>query len=586
MAKPLETIKRNCKRKKTYKTENEDYDCEMNQYLMSKRDNSLLQVQLAAEHNHLSLVKYKKNHSSSTTITSINNDNMYGNYTVHNSSQFMEPLNSSYQLVILKQPEETHRARYLSEGSRGSIKDRSGFSHCTIQLVGYYRPTRVEIYAATGDGPIRPHNNYDLIQVLGKTANTLPSKIIRAHDGITCVEVILRPENNMTAVLDCIGILKICSYDMKKRIGEKNGGKSVIKQQYSGINGSNAVRLVFRAYIDKGIPNSMTVIQTESDPILCVQQLGIPEISKISLTHAPAHGGMDLFIIGRNFDRSVSVIFREYKENGSLAWSAEGIIQKQYLHQCHIICTVPAFHNIFEGGSVSVTVCCGNKMSHPFSFYYTPTENNNHNQCTGVPSSTTIKYHSSSSINDKNNNNLSTLPPSTILHHTTAYFSNNQSDNNTKIECINKKPYEIMNNNYYLRNKNEQRYEVSENESYEPTQYNNLTQSNVYNNSMWIIEDNNYASNNQNVKQLYTNSNIIDNTYINNNSSLYLDYQTPLPISQFKETGELLFNNTDFFLNSPSVIETSTPSIERGNNNTLLEFPDSTQETDFILDNI
>lgn len=135
MAKPLETIKRNCKRKKTYKTENEDYDCEMNQYLMSKRDNSLLQVQLAAEHNHLSLVKYKKNHSSSTTITSINNDNMYGNYTVHNSSQFMEPLNSSYQLVILKQPEETHRARYLSEGSRGSIKDRSGFSHCTIQVI-------------------------------------------------------------------------------------------------------------------------------------------------------------------------------------------------------------------------------------------------------------------------------------------------------------------------------------------------------------------------------------------------------------------------------------------------------------------
>lgn len=32
------------------------------------------------------------------------------------------------------QPEEQHRARYASEGSRGAIKDRAGGSFCTIQV--------------------------------------------------------------------------------------------------------------------------------------------------------------------------------------------------------------------------------------------------------------------------------------------------------------------------------------------------------------------------------------------------------------------------------------------------------------------
>lgn len=38
------------------------------------------------------------------------------------------------ELRILRQPEEQHRARYMSEGSRGSVKDRSGKSHCTVAV--------------------------------------------------------------------------------------------------------------------------------------------------------------------------------------------------------------------------------------------------------------------------------------------------------------------------------------------------------------------------------------------------------------------------------------------------------------------
>ena len=64
-----------------------------------------------------------------------------------------------------------------------------------------------------------------------------------------------------------------------------------------------------------------------------MQQLGIPEVLKMSLQTSPAKGGSDLFIIGRNFDRNTSVVFREYKDDGSLAWNAEASVDKQYLHQ-------------------------------------------------------------------------------------------------------------------------------------------------------------------------------------------------------------------------------------------------------------
>lgn len=31
-----------------------------------------------------------------------------------------------YELRIVEQPEDQHRARYLTEGSRGTVKDKSG----------------------------------------------------------------------------------------------------------------------------------------------------------------------------------------------------------------------------------------------------------------------------------------------------------------------------------------------------------------------------------------------------------------------------------------------------------------------------
>uniref|UniRef100_A0A914D214 RHD domain-containing protein n=1 Tax=Acrobeloides nanus TaxID=290746 RepID=A0A914D214_9BILA len=268
----------------------------------------------------------------------------------------------TYQLVVVRQPEEQHRARYLSEGSRGAIKDRSGASYVTIQLTGYYRPTRVEMFAALGSGELLPHPYYQLIPVSGKTSNTTRCRKVVAQDGLQCLEVILRPENQMIATLDCIGILKILTYDSRNKRQSKNAVNMA----------QSSVRIAFRAYIQNG--NSFNILRAETEPIRCVQSLGVPEVLKMSLSSAPASGNTELFIIGRNFDpRSTSVLFREYKEDGNLAWTAEAEIDKQLLHQCHIVCTVPTYGgNPQRGGNVSVTVRCGSKSSHPLNFLYTP----------------------------------------------------------------------------------------------------------------------------------------------------------------------------------------------------------------------
>uniref|UniRef100_A0AC34QCM4 RHD domain-containing protein n=1 Tax=Panagrolaimus sp. JU765 TaxID=591449 RepID=A0AC34QCM4_9BILA len=219
------------------------------------------------------------------------------------------------------------------------------------------------MFAATGSGTIQPHQLYKLIPVSGKSANVTPCRKMMAHDGIECLEIILRPETKMTAVLDCVGILKICSYDAKQR------------KRFHGTSGGphSEVRIAFRAYIPQdGQSNTFTLLETQTDTIRCVQQLGVPEVLKMSANTSAARGGGDLFIIGRNFDRNTTVVFREYKDDGALAWQSEAAIDKQYLHQCHIVCTIPTYHNLYRGGNVSVTVKCGQKSSHPLNFFYTP----------------------------------------------------------------------------------------------------------------------------------------------------------------------------------------------------------------------
>jgi len=266
------------------------------------------------------------------------------------------------ELRILRQPEEQHRARYMSEGSRGSVKDRSGKSHCTVALRGCYRPAVLEIFAAIGSGPVVPHPLYRLIPVTGKNGSSVTScKEGVTADGAPCLQVVLRPENKMTAVLDCIGILKICSYDLKRKLPKQNRSASV--------------RLVFRITVPTIQDRRQNVtLQTVSLPIVCAQQPGYPDVSRISCTSSSVRGNVDVFIVGKNFSNNAGVMVKEYGPDGKVIWSAPATVDQQHIHTCHMICTVPPYRDLYANKCVEVmlTVECGKKVSRPLSFKYMP----------------------------------------------------------------------------------------------------------------------------------------------------------------------------------------------------------------------
>nr|CAD2191172.1 unnamed protein product [Meloidogyne enterolobii] len=354
---------------------------------------------------------WQQQNSSQIKITKNDNLNLYNSNTGI-SSQIQN--NPSRELVVIRQPEEQHRARYASEGSRGAVKDRSGTSYCSIQLNGYYRPTRVEIFAAEREyssnvSSFVPHSQYKLVPVLGKSATMTPCRKIIKNNGSECLEIILRPENRMIGILDCIGIMKICAYNNNKTVNnnyerkrhsknrkrsrqlnnnEDNEEYNQQKEKYfeKEYQNNNILYIVAKAFLpleesnkeDKqnfGKVENYEIIEAVTEPIKCVHQVGNPDILKISLESCPSNGGQELFIIGRNFDpKDTNVLFREYKNDGSLGWTAKALIDKRFLHQCYIVCTIPPYRSNCRGATVSLTVVCGSKQSHPINFLYTTCE--------------------------------------------------------------------------------------------------------------------------------------------------------------------------------------------------------------------
>lgn len=65
--------------------------------------------------------------------------------------------------------------------------------------------------------------------------------------------------------LDCIGILKICSYNSKQQRRQRRSTKTLEgSDNYSDIS----TRICFRAYINEGTQN-LRVIKTATEPIRC-----------------------------------------------------------------------------------------------------------------------------------------------------------------------------------------------------------------------------------------------------------------------------------------------------------------------------
>ncbi|XP_056268206.1 nuclear factor of activated T-cells 5 isoform X2 [Pseudoliparis swirei] len=263
------------------------------------------------------------------------------------------------EVKILVQPETQHRARYLTEGSRGSVKDRTQQGFPTVKLEGVNEPVVLQVFVGNDSGRVKPHGFYQACRVTGR--NTTACKEVDI-DGTTVIQVSLDLSTNMALAVDCVGILKLRNADVEARIGVAGSKKK-----------STRARLVFRVNIPRP-DGSVLTLQIPSSPILCTQPAGVPEILKKSLHGCSVRGGEEVFIIGKNFLKDTKVIFQENVTDDK-SWKAEAEIDMDLFHQNHVIVKVPAYQNqaITSSVCVGIYVITNAGRSHDVQpFTYTP----------------------------------------------------------------------------------------------------------------------------------------------------------------------------------------------------------------------
>lgn len=164
------------------------------------------------------------------------------------------------QLQIICQPEQQHRARYQTEGSRGAVKDRTGNGFPIVRLVGYDKPATLQVFIGTDLGRVAPHMFYQACRVSGK--NSTPC-VERKIDGTIVIEVDMDPAKDMLVTCDCVGILKERNVDVEHRFPQEAGmlqGRSKKK--------STKCRMVFRTTLTHADGTNET-LQVCSQPIVC-----------------------------------------------------------------------------------------------------------------------------------------------------------------------------------------------------------------------------------------------------------------------------------------------------------------------------
>ncbi|XP_067641366.1 nuclear factor of activated T-cells 5 isoform X2 [Eurosta solidaginis] len=286
--------------------------------------------------------------------------------------------NGRIQLEIVSQPEQQHRARYQTEGSRGAVKDRSGNGFPIVRLAGYNKPAVLQVFIGTDIGRVAPHMFYQACKVAGKNSTLCNEKKV---DGTMVIEIDFKPETDMTITCDCVGILKERNVDVEHRFPDHLAQKNKKK--------STRCRMVFRTQLthDDG---TMEMLQVCSNPIICTQPPGVPEICKKSLNSCPVDGGLEIFIIGKNFLKDTHVLFEETYESGQGGdtateinvnphlggplWEQTVLPDKEYLQQTHLICVVPPYihQNILKPVTVQLVIISSGKKSEPHTFVYTP----------------------------------------------------------------------------------------------------------------------------------------------------------------------------------------------------------------------
>ena len=265
-----------------------------------------------------------------------------------------------YELRILEQPEEQHRARYLTEGSRGAIKNVSQEGNPAIKLYGDVDHATLQVFIGNDQGRVKPHAFYQACKVCGKNSTPCQEREI---EGTVVIEMEMDTVNDKTCSIDNVGILKLRNADVENRVGIQKAKKK-----------STKARLIFRVQFQKPDGN-IQILQVASRSINCTQPIGQPEICKMSLRESTVNGNMELIMIGKNFMKGTKVFFQEITgEDGPVVWEKESEIDKDYFQPTHLVCTVPPYRDTCVSSKVNIQVVvrCSGKQSEPQTFAYTP----------------------------------------------------------------------------------------------------------------------------------------------------------------------------------------------------------------------
>ncbi|XP_041101672.1 nuclear factor of activated T-cells, cytoplasmic 1-like isoform X2 [Polyodon spathula] len=270
-----------------------------------------------------------------------------------------------YELQVDVQPKSHHRAHYETEGSRGAVKASSG-GHPIVQLHGYMEsePLTLQLFIGTADDRLlRPHAFYQVHRITGKTVSTASHEVMLSNTKV--LEIPLLPENNMRAIIDCAGILKLRNSDIELRKGETDIGRK-----------NTRVRMVFRVHITQ--PNGRTIsLQASSNPIECSQRSAqeLPLVENQSMDSFPVTGGKKMVLSGHNFLPDSKVVFVEKAPDGHHIWEMDAKVDKESIKSTSLVVEVPLYRNqrISSPIQVNFYVCNGKrKRSQCQRFTYLP----------------------------------------------------------------------------------------------------------------------------------------------------------------------------------------------------------------------
>uniref|UniRef100_A0A3B3DW23 Nuclear factor of activated T cells 1 n=1 Tax=Oryzias melastigma TaxID=30732 RepID=A0A3B3DW23_ORYME len=242
-----------------------------------------------------------------------------------------------YSLQIEVQPRPHHRAHYETEGSRGAVKALAG-GHPVVQVRFSF-----EIITCVFKRPVH--------RITGKTVSTSSHEAM--HNNTKVLEIPLLPENNMRAVIDCAGILKLRNSDIELRKGETDIGRK-----------NTRVRMVFRVHIHQATGRTVS-LQVSSNPIECSQRSAqeLPLVEKQNLESCSALGGVKMLLEGHNFQHDSKVVFVEKAQDGHHLWESEARVERDPSKPNTLLVEIPPYRTQRLSAPVHVSfyVCNGKR---------------------------------------------------------------------------------------------------------------------------------------------------------------------------------------------------------------------------------